>query len=194
MTVERRKKGGNDGGVGNFGCPSCGPGGLGAYEGASESAWLATGSIPWYSVSNGQLYLEFGYWLPNPNYDPNTPLSDPSSVLGEQEKIEVDLGSISASDNGSWVQQILNYLQSVPWTLTLIASTPEQPIGPAFTMAYNPKTKFLCGGGGLGASVGRNFSLGPLVVGNLHNQNSILSGASISAGFQVTPLLGGQLV
>ena len=61
-------------------------------------------------------------------------------------------------------------------------------------MAYNPSTKYLCAGGGLGASVGRNFSVGPLVVGNLQNQNAILSGASISVGAQATPLLGAQAV
>lgn len=99
-----------------------------------------------------------------------------------------------AANNGSWFQRTLNYLKSVPWTLTIIASTPEEPIGPAFTMAYNPSTKYLCAGGGLGASVGRNFSVGPLVVGNLQNQNAILSGASISVGAQATPLLGAQAV
>jgi len=103
-------------------------------------------------------------------------------------------GGGPAANNGSWFQRTLNYLKSVPWTLSIIASTPEEPIGPAFTMAYNPSTGYLCAGGGLGASVGRNFSVGPLVVGNLQNQNAILSGASISVGAQATPLLGAQAV
>jgi RHS repeat-associated protein len=103
-----------------------------------------------------------------------------------------------SANNGSGLSQafgnMINFLWSVPWTLTIIDSTPEEPIGPAFTLAYNPSTKYICAGGGLGGSVGHNFSVGPLTLGPLRNQNAILSGASISVGAQATPLFGSQAI
>ncbi len=84
---------------------------------------------------------------------------------------------------------------TVPWSFNIIASTPVEPIGPALTVAYNPATTTLCVGGGVGVSEGKNASFGPLypVKGtSLKNADNVLSGASLSAGYNFLNLLGVQ--
>jgi RHS repeat-associated protein len=98
---------------------------------------------------------------------------------------------VSAANNGSWLQNAWNYLKRVPVNLTVIV--PVLGIaGPAVTVTYLPQTNNLCVAPGLGASVGRNVSAGPLVLGNLANAKSITEGASISVGAQALPIAGAQ--
>src|ERR1700738_5281320 len=47
---------------------------------------------------------------------------------------------------------VLDAASDVPWAFNFIASTPVEPIGPALTIAYHPKTTMLFVGGGIGAS------------------------------------------
>ncbi len=60
----------------------------------------------------------------------------------------------------------------------------------AFT--YFPRTKNVCVSAGIGVSVGRSISAGPLLLGNLANAKSITEGPSISVGAQATALFGAQ--
>jgi RHS repeat-associated protein len=93
--------------------------------------------------------------------------------------------------HGSWLQNTWNYLKKVPVNLTVIV--PVLGIaGPAVTVTYLPQTNNLCVAPGLGASIGRNVSAGPLVLGNLANAKSITEGASISVGAQALPIAGAQ--
>jgi RHS repeat-associated protein len=95
------------------------------------------------------------------------------------------------ANNGSWLQNAWNYLKKVPVNLTVIV--PVLGIaGPAVTVTYLPQTNNLCVAPGLGASIGRNVSAGPLVLGNLANAKSITEGASISVGAQALPIAGAQ--
>ncbi len=96
-----------------------------------------------------------------------------------------------AANNGSWLQQGLDYLKKVPINLTVIVPV-RGIVGFAVTVTYLPQTHNLCVAPGLGASVGRNVSAGPLLLGNLSNAKAITEGASISVGAQATPLLGAQ--
>jgi RHS repeat-associated protein len=83
------------------------------------------------------------------------------------------------------------FVGPVPVNLTVIV--PVLGIaGPAVTVTYLPQTNNLCVAPGLGASVGRNVSAGPLFLGNLANAKSITEGPSISVGAQALPILGAQ--
>lgn len=64
-------------------------------------------------------------------------------------------------------------------------------LGPAFTVSYVPSQKLGCLGGGLGASVGHNISVGPVMVDSQHARD-ILGGASFSGGYNSTPFQGAQ--
>jgi hypothetical protein len=105
----------------------------------------------------------------------------------------VDLFGLSSSggsaNNGTpWWSK---WIPKVPINLTVIVPV-LGIVGPTVTITYLPQTNNLCVSPGLGASVGRNVSAGPLVLGNLANAKSITEGASISVGAQATPLLGAQ--
>jgi hypothetical protein len=63
-------------------------------------------------------------------------------------------------------------------------------LGPAVNVTYVPLQKMWCVAPGVGASVGRTFSVGP-IVGNASSMKSILEGASFSGGYQFTPAAGG---
>ncbi len=52
-------------------------------------------SIPWYRVHAGELYGHYGFYTPNPAYNPNTP----GSTIGASNSVLVDLGPIE-SDSG----------------------------------------------------------------------------------------------
>ncbi len=52
-------------------------------------------SIPGYNVRGGELYSHFGFYTPNPAYDPN----DPDSLVGTSTSIDVDLGPVSVAAN-----------------------------------------------------------------------------------------------
>jgi hypothetical protein len=89
----------------------------------------------------------------------------------------------------------LNWLFNKPWVLGVVVPVAGEPgvmgAGPAGAIAYNPATRTVCIGAGLGASVGHTAALGPLTnAWNLRGApmsggqvNDILSGWSISAGF-----------
>ncbi len=71
-------------------------------------------SIPWYSVHGGELYSHFGFYTPNPGYDPN----DPNSLLGTFTSVDVDLGPISVSGaavaaNNGLLSKLKNLVPSV---------------------------------------------------------------------------------
>jgi hypothetical protein len=90
---------------------------------------------------------------------------------------------------------LLNNASNVPWVFNFIASTPVEPIGPALTIAYHPATTMLFVGVGLGASEGKNASFGPLVAvpgTNSGNIDNVLSGGSISFGYNWPNLAGAQ--
>ena len=64
--------------------------------------------------------------------------------------------------------------------------------GPAGSIAYNPVTHNLCASGGIGVSVGHNFSFGPLVGRSLslkpltpQDIDKVLSGGSVSGGYNL---------
>ena len=89
----------------------------------------------------------------------------------------------------------LNWLFNKPWVLGVVLPVAGEPgvmgAGPAGAIAYNPATRTICVGAGLGASVGHTAALGPLTnAWNLRGApmsgaqvNDILSGWSISGGF-----------
>ena len=64
-------------------------------------------------------------------------------------------------------------------------------IGPAGTVSYVPSQKLLCIGGGVGASAGHNIAGGPVLV-NEGKAKDVLSGFSVSGGYNLTPLRGTQ--
>jgi hypothetical protein len=93
---------------------------------------------------------------------------------------------------GGW-QAVGTAASDVPWSFNFIASTPIEPIGPAFTVAYHPKTTMLFVGIGLGVSEGKNASWGPLYqISGTGSVDDVLSGGSISAGGNWPNLFGGQ--
>jgi hypothetical protein len=89
-------------------------------------------------------------------------------------------------------KRILDYIHWVlrqPWMISSIVPI-AYGIGPAGVIAFNPQTRLLCGGLGIGASEGRNFTVGPLTqVSPSHGSSvdDILKGGSVSAGY-TTPL------
>lgn len=62
-------------------------------------------------------------------------------------------------------------------------------IGPAFSAALVPTTGELFIAGGIGASLGRNVSFGPLVG---PNPSGVLPGLSLGGGYNATPWRGVQ--
>ena len=94
-----------------------------------------------------------------------------------------------AANNTPWWK---NWIPKVPVNLNITVPVLGRIIGPAVTITYLPQTNNLCVAAGLGASVGRNVSAGPLVLGDLGNAKSITEGPSIAVGAQATPLLGAQ--
>ena len=84
----------------------------------------------------------------------------------------------------------------VPWIFNVIVSTPEEPVGPAITVAYNPATTTLCLGGGLGVSEGKNASFGFVYpvpgTGGFDNLDNVLSGVSVSWGYNFKNTSGYQ--
>jgi hypothetical protein len=78
-------------------------------------------------------------------------------------------------------------------SFNLIASTSVEPIGPALTISVDPATDMLFVGIGLCASEGKNASFGPLYqISGTGSKDDVLSGGSISAGYNFPNLLGGQ--
>lgn len=64
-------------------------------------------------------------------------------------------------------------------------------LGPAINLSYIPSTGELFIGGGIGATIGHNLSGGPLFGSN---PSAVLPGWSFGAGYNFTPLRGGQFV
>jgi RHS repeat-associated protein len=93
-----------------------------------------------------------------------------------------------ANDGTPWWRK---WTPKVPVNLNVIVPV-LGGLGPAVTFTYLPQTNNLCVAGGLGASVGRTVSAGPLVLGDLANAKSITEGLSVSYGYQRTELLGAQ--
>lgn len=62
-------------------------------------------------------------------------------------------------------------------------------LGPAVTFTRIPALGLTCLGGGGGASLGHNISFGPTMVPT-QNAKNILSGLSLSGGYNATPFAG----
>jgi hypothetical protein len=62
-------------------------------------------------------------------------------------------------------------------------------LGPAVTVSYVPSQNLRCIAPGIGASVGRSFSIGP-IVGDSRQVGDVLKGLSVSGGYQFTPWAG----
>jgi hypothetical protein len=138
-------------------------------------------SIPGYSVAGGQFYAHFGFYTPNPDYDPDSP----GDLLGTSTSIDVLLGSVETSpaNNAGSDSKV-----SVGYTANVIVPF-FYGLGPAVTYTKIPSLNLTCVGGGLGASAGHNFSFGPTVV-STQSAKSILSSWSFSAGYNFTPWWG----
>jgi len=98
----------------------------------------------------------------------------------------------AASTQSSWLGNILNTPWMVSWILPVWPLPPAAGVGPAGSVAWNPKTKTLCGSLGAGASVGDNIAAGPVAGRTLNGQqaspsqvNQVFSGWSGNFGFNV---------
>ena len=69
-------------------------------------------------------------------------------------------------------------------------------VGPAFSFSYNPATKQVCVGAGLGATIPptKVANAGPLISGDVNETQSILQGTSITVNVQTHPARGFQIV
>jgi hypothetical protein len=98
---------------------------LGNNAAAAEAGWLGSGSIPWYSVSGGNLMLLVGYSMssePNPNYGPN----DPTEFSYYPSVLWADLGPLVTSS---------------PWSFNYTALTTTNPGGPTARIGPQPPAK-----------------------------------------------------
>jgi hypothetical protein len=144
------------------------------------------------SVLSGQWEVDGGPIDPNGNgsYDGeiNCDYGGPGCEVWNQ------FGGPGAQGQWEQIPSSLPTPASLPWTFGVIFSTPNEPIGPAFNLAYNPKTTMLFVGGGLGISEGHNLSFGPLspTPGEHPNIDNVLSGGSISGGYNWPNGLGVQ--
>jgi RHS repeat-associated protein len=117
------------------------------------------------------------------------------------------IGSCSGDCIYSYSQSFsfgLSNLMNQPWMASIIIPVAPVPylagVGPAGSLAYNPKTHTLCAGLGIGAAGGKSVAGGPLSFGKMFNgqdypsgANNLLSGGSISVGGNFVAILGGQL-
>lgn len=161
--------------------------------------WLGSGSIPWYTVIDGHLWLYgptnfiTGY---NPNYDPSEGYFDPFFISGTVTLF--DLGSVttntSGGNSGFWgaFRTLMDaYWRRVPWSVTV---TPTPGV---ITAAWIPGSNTWCLGGGFVAGVSApdvpiGIGGGPLVYGDLENAKDVLKGLSVFYGVQPTPGIGWQ--
>ena len=94
------------------------------------------------------------------------------------------------SNNGSTISNPNNPQLTTAITFNLIIPLFGWGLGPAITVSYVPSKKLLCGGGGVGAALGHNVSMGPVLVNG--DPKNVLSGASLSGGYNLTILRGTQ--
>jgi hypothetical protein len=64
--------------------------------------------------------------------------------------------------------------------------------GPALQLAFSSQGWGCVGGGGAIGSVGKAFNFGPITGGDLGNAQNVLSGWSVSTGWQSVPSVGAQ--
>ena len=95
-----------------------------------------------------------------------------------------------------WLKGLRAYILSHPWEVSWIVPVYGLPglggVGPAGSFYLNPQTGVYCGSIGIGASAGRNISVGPITTAWTIQGATVddtMSGGSISAGLNV-PLLG----
>jgi hypothetical protein len=81
--------------------------------------------------------------------------------------------------------------QTVAYTGVLIIDPYGWGIGPAISGADVPSQHLWCLGGGVGVSLGHSISAGPVSV-NAQDAKEILSGGSLSWGYNISPLEGIQ--
>ncbi len=113
----------------------------------AEATWLASGSIPWYSVQGGNLMLLVGSnmsWQPNPNWN----LADPNN-LNAGTYIDVaswfDMGPITSSSF-----QIAGNMPSYGFVAPN-SGTPAPYNGTSYRIPLVPGTNY-CGPGGYGST------------------------------------------
>jgi len=143
---------------------------------AAEANFLASRTVPWFRVVGGNLMLLTGSSIV---YDEDD--GDYEAGAWVKTSTWTDLGPMFAVNHLPGV--------SVGYTVNVIASF-FYGVGPAFTYTKMPSLHLTCLGGGLGASAGHNFSFGPTVVSTADAKN-ILASWSFSAGYNITPWLGG---
>ena len=104
-------------------------------------------------------------------------------------------------------QQLSFQMNHRPWVVSWIVPIYPVPFiagaGPAGTIAWNPETRTLCKGLGIGVSAGKTVSVGPLTHGTRSageafpaRVDDLLAGGSVSFGGNAVPLLGlgGQMI
>lgn len=96
------------------------------------------------------------------------------------------------ANDGSWWNGLKNSPWMVSWILPIYPVPVLGGIGPAGSVAWNPKTKNVCLSIGIGASAGHNVAVGPVAGITLSGQTAspaqidqILQGGSVSFGANV---------
>ena len=107
----------------------------------------------------------------------------------------VPVGTAGDSSNIFWTFWSA-YWQKVPLAGSFsIPLVPQVGLIASVPFAYTPGSQTGCVGGGLGfATPGKAVNGGPLLLGNLPNSQSVLSGQSLSFNVQATPILGVQYI
>ena len=123
-------------------------GNLANQEAANETAWLGSGSIPFYNVVGNDLMVLVGStqgYTPNPNYDPN----DPNSSIGtfSDTPLWADLGPATGEEQQA-VSNVMTGVDTSSGFVRGIRSLGQNPVSPVITHVFGTHW---CGVGGAGA-------------------------------------------
>ncbi len=94
----------------------------------------------------------------------------------------------AAAAAGAGLTALLTSRLAAGYTANFIL-VPGVGLGPAGTVTVIPSVRLICAGGGIGAAAAHNFSVGPIIV-DASQARAILSGLSLSGGYQTTFLSG----
>ena len=149
-------------------------------------------------------------WVPNPNYDPNDPNSVYGALMTTANWVAMNTGfdllganswvsgtgvnATAAANNGSWLQQGLNYLKNHPVFISV-----NEILAAQITVQWSTKT--VCANLGAGASVPptKAVTVGVYNNGNMSNWTNVLSswgysfGANLIAGYQASTNSSGTI-
>ena len=128
-------------------------------------------------------------------------LPDPSLLIID-DFTDGTLGQSAAWWNKYWAT-LAYWWRHRPWVVSWVIPVAPVPglagVGPAGDVEWNPETKTLCGGLGIGASAGKNVAIGPLTNGKLSGgkiypsgADNLLGGGSLSGGYNSPGLIGVQ--